>query len=1344
MGQTGDQDGQRSAHPHWDEVEPEADGVASDFGDSFLMEVASYGPASTFRRLLPGDRLGGADGRRFEIIEALGEGAMGQVLRARDDELQRVVALKFLFPREELAGMGLREARAIAQLDHENIVRIFDVSEWKGGPGEPTVPFLVMECLDGESLSDLLMRERRPPLRRTLEIMRDVAAGLAHAHEHHIIHRDLKPNNVFITRQGTVKLLDFGLAWLVTPGSAMHLPMAGTPPYMSPEQWLGERVDARTDVWAAGIMLYELLTGQLPYPGLMVEEMREKALSPEPVPSPRERNPEVSWELESLLSVALAKDPEKRLLSAAELRDELRELEELLRPGRESRRLVAPQRRQVTLVSCRVAGLTALAEELDPEDFGELEATFHRAGSEVIQSHGGFVTLCMADELLACFGYPVAKEGDAECAVLAGLDLPKAVQEALRTRLPPGTNPELAVQVGIYTDMVVLDDILPELRGHTPTIQGEAPRIAAWLARQAGMDEVVVGPNTHSLVQRAFDTEPLGDRAFEGRRTLRVQRVLRSRAAVIRFERTLERDGKLSSLVGRERELEALLEAWGRAREGHGGYVLVSGEAGIGKSRLIQELRERVLNEKPMHLRLQCWSQFSTSAFHPVIEMLQRMWLRPERTPEENLHAVERLLEERGLRPVQVRLLASLVSLPVAEDSPHQRLTPQRQKDETLAALASLLVRNAGERPVLVVVEDLHWADPSSLQLLTFLLGIVEKTRLLFVLSARPEFRPPWAQRSGFQSISLERLPAACTERLVKEVARGQGLPDEVVAHLVARTDGIPLFVEEMTRVMLEGGAAASIPVTLQELLLARLDSLPRRQKQLAQLCAVVGRSFSHALLVILTGLGEAALRRDFLGLLSAGLFQSRDEEAEPGYQFRHALIQEAAYQSLPRSARRQYHQRIARALAEHFPEVAETRPELLAHHYTEAGEVKPAIRYWRLAGVRASLRSANQEAVSHLTQALKLLRALPDAETLTAEELQLLIALGIPLMYVQGFSSSEVESTYTRVRQLVLQVADELPRLELSFWGAFAYYFARGKTREAHEVGELLVGLGERQGNRELLAMGHRMMATDLFTWGEMTWALKHVEQSLAYSDFDLEQHRRLAVQHWVDPRASALAYGSVILSVLGRGEEAERFSREALELCGRIGHPHTTAFALTYCSLGAQLRWDARTTLALAEQCIPLAREHRFLLWYLWPSAMKAWALGELGQPREGLRLMREVMEQWKQSGLLAGMHHNLGMQAILHLRLGEVEEGLAVVDEALTWPAVTEEYSYLPELHRARGELLRRAGREEEAREEFLQAIQFAREHEMLAYEQRAQASLRRQLQDMGSRGEEPMHP
>ncbi|MFY0572410.1 protein kinase domain-containing protein [Archangium lansingense] len=1332
---------EKTGHTPRDGHSPPASSARSDdqdFGDSFLKEVAQE--PLPFRKPAPGERLGGSDGHRFDIISELGGGAMGLVFRARDEELQREVALKFILPGEGRGGQWLinmlhQEARAIAQLDHENIVRIFDVAEWVGAPWEPRIPFLVMECLEGESLGALLQREQRLGVRRAVEIMFAVASGLAHAHSRHIVHRDLKPSNVFLTRQGTVKLLDFGLAWLTSSSSSSplpYLPTAGTPPYMSPEQWRGGAQDERTDIWSAGVMLYEMLTGELPYPSATLEELRAQVVSPDPVPRIRARHSEVPEEVDALVAAALAKEPQERLPAAAELRDGLRRLEERLGPWREEPRTVAPQRRQVTLVSCRLVGLRGLAGELDPEDFSELEASFQKRCSEVIQRHGGSITTCVGDEVLACFGYPVAREEDSERAVRAGMYLVGALPGELRERFFSLALGSLAVQVGIHTETVVFDDILPELRGRTPTIQGEAPRIASWLARQAGSGTVLLSHATHTLVHPVFDSEALGTRTFEGlsgARQVEAWRVTRERKTVFRFDRALAA-GALSPLVGRQGELRQLLDAWTRAREGQGSFVLVTGEAGIGKSRLIQEVRLQVTPSTSIRLRCQCWSQFANSAFHPIIEMLQHLFrLEAEGSPGENLARLEEHLGALGLEPEHMALIAAFLSLPVKENLPILQLSPDRQKERTFEALTELLLRMARVRPVLAVMEDLHWADPSTLELLGYMLSRVERARVLLLLSARPRFQHVWPTTGPLLRVGLERLPAQLTATLVQESAGGRELPRETVQQLVAKTDGIPLFVEEMTRMVAGGGSLPTIPVTLHELLLARLDMLPAGQKALAQLCSVVGRSFSHALMATLTRRGSSALRKDLESLVSSGLLQRDSEEDGLGYQFRHALIQDAAYQSLLRSTRRQHHRRIAQALLEQFPEVVETQPEVLAHHYTEAGEYEPAIHHWMRAGIRASLHSANQEAVSHLQYALKLLRSMPDAAQRIQQELQLLIALGIPLSQVQGYRSPEVKQTYVRARELFHQVGDELPDLELPYWGPFAYYFARAEYRLSHELAEQLVDLGSRKHNQELLSLGYRMMAADFFAWGQQHAAREYVERALACSDFSPEQHRVLAEKHWVDPTAVALIHASLIHAVLGQPERAREYRREALALAGRIGHPNTQAYTLLYAAVSRQVRGDARGTLVLAEECHALAREHWLRLFIEWSGLLRGWALARLGQPQQGLEQMREFLGRWRMTGLRAGMPHNLGLLAEVHLRLSEPREALLAVQEGMRWVEAVGERSYEAELHRIGAEAQRVLGHEEEAHARLLEAVRIARAQGAGEFERHAVLALER---------------
>ncbi|HYO74684.1 MAG TPA: protein kinase, partial [Archangium sp.] len=575
-----------------------------------------------------------------------------------------------------------------------------------------------------------------------------------------------------------------------------------------------------------------------------------------------------------------------------------------------------------------------------------------------------------------------------------------------------------------------------------------------------------------------------------------------------------------------------------------------------------------------------------------VIELLQgTVHLSRQGTPEWHLKELEEQLGARGVPVERAHLIGELLALPLPEGSPLHQLIPERRRDLAFEALRDLLLQRTQERPVLVTVEDLHWAYSTHLEFLSFLLDSIERQRLLVVLSARPEFRPPWSRHAWDHQLTLERLGAGQASALVKEVPGARQLPAELVQELVSRTDGIPLFIEEMTRMVLErapstGGALESlphsIPITLHELLLARLDTLPSRQKGLARLCAVVGRGFTSSFLSALSEQGDAVLQRELSGLVDAGLLQEQRESGGLGYEFRHALIQEAAYQSLARGVRRQYHLRIARALVEHSPKVALEQPEVLAHHHTEAGDVVPALHYWAQAGRRAALHSANQEAVGYLSRALELLRRLPDSEQRRREELQIQVALGIPLVQLRGYRAPEVEHAFARVRELFYSMGEVLPRLELAYWGIYSYHFARGEYPLAHELAEWLVKVGGRQHDPELLAQGYRMMATDLFFWGQLRESLEHFEHAMALSNFDLEHHRALALRHWANPLTTALAHSSIVLAMLGQPDRSRQRAWESLELARRIGHPHTIAYALTYSAVASQFRRDVHLALS------------------------------------------------------------------------------------------------------------------------------------------------------------------
>ena len=732
------------------------------------------------------------------------------------------------------------------------------------------------------------------------------------------------------------------------------------------------------------------------------------------------------------------------------------------------------ERRQLTVLFCDLVDSTRLANQLDPEDWREVVRAYQQTCAEVIEHFEGHIAQYLGDGLLVYFGYPQAHEDDAQRAVRTGLDMVQALV-TLNRRLQQEKGVRLAVRVGIHTGLVVVGEVGGGNRQEQLAL-GETPNLAARLQGLAAPDTVVVSPATFRLVRGYFTAQELGAHRLKGVTVpVQVYQMLGESAAQSRLD--IAGPSGLTPLVGRESEVLLLLERWAHSQDGRGQVVLLSGEAGIGKSRLVEVLHERVISQGATRLVFRCSPYHQQSALYPVIEHMQRFlhWNHDE-APEAKLEALERALRTSRLPLEEVTpLFAALLSLPHPAHYPPLNLTPQRQRQKTHDALVAWLLEAAEQQPVLAVWEDLHWADPSTLELLGLVLDQVPTARMLTLLTCRPEFLPPWASRSHLTQVTLTRLGRPQVGAMITSLTGGKALPAAVVEHVVAKTDGVPLFVEELVKMIVESGLVReegdhyeltgplpplAIPSTLHDSLMARLDRLTT-VKAVAQLGATLGRTFAYELLQAVSPLDEATLQHGLRQLVEAELVYQRGVPPQAAYMFKHALIQEAAYQSLLRSTRQQYHQRIAQALEARFPTLVETQPELVAQHYTIAGLTDQAIPYWQRAGQHASERSAHLEAVSHFTTGIELLQTLPETPEHTQHALTLHLALGAALQVAKGQAAPEVEHTYSRARALCQQVG-ETPELVPVLFGLWRFYLVRSQLHTAQELGETLLRLAQ------------------------------------------------------------------------------------------------------------------------------------------------------------------------------------------------------------------------------------------------------------------------------------------
>jgi TOMM system kinase/cyclase fusion protein len=1293
----------------------------------------------------------------YRLLGLIGGGGMGVVYKAEDTRLARPVALKFLPPEltrdPHAKARFLREAQAASALDHPNVCTIHEVGESAEGQ-----LFLVMACYDGETLRQRLARGPLP-VEALIDFALQIARGLAKAHRHGIVHRDVKPANLMITADEVLKILDFGIAKAAgaaaLTGAGWSL---GTPGYMSPEQARGEEIDARTDLWSLGAVVYEMAAGRRPFRGEHEQAVLYSLLhlDPEPLASLR---PEVPPELARIAGRLLAKDPALRYPNAAEV---IADLQALREAGKPAASVVTPggsplvvERRQLTALRCDLLPARADGGALDAEDLPEilheLMPELDRISAQAVGRFAGHVARRFADGLLVYFGYPLAHEDDSRRAVLAAFEIRAAIAE-LGARLEKERQVRLQVRAGIHTGLVVGSPASPgSPAAERQLALGETPAIAERLQGVAEGGEVVISEATRRLVAGFFETESLAPERLPAAHARQgAYRVIRDSGAETRFQVELRKG--LTPLVGRGQEIALALARWAEARDGRGQVVMLAAEAGIGKSRLIEEIRMRIGQERHRWLECRCSPYHQNSAFYPLLAMLAA-WLRLEEgaaTPQEKLLRLERSLDSPAAAE-QVPLIASLLGLPYQERYPPLALDPRQLRQRALEVLGGMVLEESQRQPVVFVVEDLPWADPSTLDWLDLFLEQVPAAPVLALLAFRPEFTPREAWRAQASQISLTRLNRELVVEMIDKVAAGKRLPGIVVDEIVRKTEGVPLFVEDLTRMVVESGIVEeregayvltgpfrplAVPDTLQEALMARLERL-ETARALAQLAAILGREFPFEMLREVTALEDLQLARELDRLVAAGLLYRRGLSRRGTYVWKHALVQEALVQSLLKRQRREVHKRIAEALVRAFPEIAASQPELGAHHWTEAGETEQAVEGWLEAARHALRVSANLEAVRHAAKGIELLGCLPESAERDRRELLLLDVQAPAHLALKGWASAEYAASVNRALALSRK-SGASPELFKSQARLGQTLLVAGRLREAREVGTELLRIAEAE-RFEALELEARALlaATGLFA-GAPGEGYEQARQGLAVYDPD-RHHLSQALTYGHDP-ASIYLCGAVNLWQIGRCDLSRELSREALRLAEAVwSHAFSRVFAL--CGVAwscVQLR-DAAGAERAADKMLELARAHGFIGQVAWGETLRGAALAARGEIEEGIALMESGRAGWHATGAGINALFFNGLLAEACMGAGRTGDAQGWLDLALAAASNGEERNWLPEVHRLQGDLLRAGGAPAAEAESWLeQAREIARGQGALSLELRAVASLARQRLASRERG------